>query len=211
MSRSRRPGKDLSAQHIVATCLIMIARRLQFIFAALFFGWARWVSSAELQIGSAHRLSFRDVDGNDLSSADGHVTIVTVVTRQNEAQAHAVADQVPDRCIGNPKYRYVTLVNFQRKLLPPVRGLTRGIIRRRLDAEALEMRPQYEEKRITRDPRRDMYVIADFDGTAVARLGLAPESNDVVVFVFNGQGKLIERWTGVPPANALPKAIAAAE
>jgi hypothetical protein len=54
-------------------------------------------------------------------------------------------------------------------------------------------------------------VVADFDGAAVSRLGMAPESNDVEVFVFSGAGKLVQRWTGVPPEDALAKAVATAE
>ena len=204
------PG-DLSVQRIVASCLNMIARRLQFISAALLLGAVASVSSADLQTGTVYRLKFRDVDGNDLGTADGHVTILTVVTRQNEEKAHVVAAQVPDRCVGDPKYRYVTLVNFQRKLARPLRGLTQTIIRRRLEAEAVKLKPDYNAKKLARDPRKDLYVVADFDGGAVAQLGLAPEATEVAVFVFNGAGKLVERWTGTPPDAALARAIAAAE
>lgn len=189
----------------------MFVRPLQLILLIALGFTAPTANAAPLQIGSVARLTFRDVDGNTLSTADGHVTILTVVTRQNEEQAHAVADQVPDRYVGNAKYRYVTLVNFQRKLAGPIQGLTRVVIRQRLDAEANRLRPEYQAKKIVHDPRKDMFVVADFDGSAVSQLGLLPDSNEVAVFVFNGRGKLIQRWTGVPPNEALPKTIAAAE
>lgn len=190
----------------------MIARPLQLLFAALLLVvLMSHAAAAEVSPGKVASLVFRDVDGNELSTSAGHVTIITVVTRQNENEAHAVAEQVPDRCIGDPKYRYVTLVNFQRKLAGPLQGLTRGIIRRRLDAEAKELKPKYVAKKLTRDPRKDVFVVADFDGAAVSKLGLAVKANEVAVFVFNGEGKLIERWNGVPPENALAKAITAAE
>lgn len=164
-----------------------------------------------LQPGSVHRLSFHDVDGNEFSTADGRVTIVTVVTRDTEDKAHAVADQVPPKCVGDPKYRYVTLVNFQRKLPGALQGMTRGIIRRRLDAEARDLKKDYDAKKLTRDPRKDLYVVADFDGAAVTQLGVAPESNNISVFIFDGKGKLVQRWGDVPPAGAVGKAIAEAE
>lgn len=189
----------------------MSARALQIFSAAFLLVATICLASTELRPGQAYSFSLRDVDGNNLSVADGHVTVISVVTRANEEQAHAIADLVPDRCLGNPKYRYVTLVNFQRKLAGPFQGLTKAIIRNRLDAEAKTLKPQYAAKKLTRDPRRDMFVVADFDGTAVAHLGIAPESNTVACFVFNGAGKLINRWTGVPPPNAVPEAIAAAE
>lgn len=186
-------------------------RPLQSISFFIFCAFALTLDSAPLPPHAIARLTFHDVDGNTLSTADGHVTIITVVTRQNEEQAHAVADQVPDRCVGDPKFRYITVVNFQKKLASPFQGLTRVIIRQRLDAEAQKLRPEYEQKKVGHDPRKDMYVVADFDGSAVSQLGLSSDSNDVAVFVFNGHGKLIQHWTGVPPNESLPNAIAAAE
>lgn len=189
----------------------MIARSLQFISAAVLLTTNALAQASALQPGTVHRLSFHDVDGNDFSTAEGRVTIVTVVTRETEDKAHAVADQVPPKCIGDPKYRYVTLVNFQRKLPGPLQGMTRGIIRRRLDTEAQGLKKDYEAKKLTRDPRKDLYVVADFDGTAVTQLGVVPESNNISVFIFDGKGKLVQRWGDVPSAGAVAKAIAEAE
>lgn len=188
----------------------MIARVLQIISMLALLDGAL-VHAADLQPGSTARLTFRDVDGNNLSTAAGYVTIITVATRQDEGNAKAVADLVPDRYIGDPRYRYVTLVNFERKLARPLHGLTRAIIRQRLDAEAKKLKPKYEAKKIARDPRRDIYVVADFDGSAVAQLGLAPESQQLAVFVFNREGKLIQRWNELPPNDSLARAIAAAD
>ena len=161
--------------------------------------------------GSTHRLTFRDVDGRDLSTSDGHVTILTVVTRADEDKARTVADLVPDRYVGAEKYHYITLVNFERKVPAPFYGLTRAIIRNRLAAEARELQPQYLAKKITHDPRRDLYVIADFDGSATERLGLSAEAAVMAVFVFSGKGELLARWSEVPPGDALPKILATAE
>jgi len=185
----------------------MIARHQQCFFLFLLLAFAVEAQAVEPPPEIGVPLIFQDVDGNRLSTGDGHITIITVVTRSNEKEAKTVAAQVPDRYLGDTKYRYVTLVNFQRKLAGPFRALTRSIIRRRLDAEASELKPKYAAKQITRDPRLDLFVIADFDGGAVSQLGLSPDSKEVVVFVLNGEGKLVERWTGVPPENALSKAI----
>ncbi len=189
----------------------MIARSLQLFSVFMLLGSEASAQTSHLEQGRIYSFSLRDVDGNDLATADGHVTVITVVTRQNEEQAHAAADRVPDRCLGNPKYRYLTLVNFQRKLARPLQGLTRKIIRNRLDAEAEKLKPEYEAKNLTRDPRRDVFVVADFDGSAVAKLGLSPESDTVAIFIFDGRGKLIKRWDGVPPGDSLAQAIAVAE
>lgn len=168
-------------------------------------------ANAALEPGEVYDLTFRDVDGNALSTRDGKGTIITVITRHDETSAQAVADLVPDRYIGDPNFRYITLVNFQRKLIRPIWGLTRTIIRSRLDAVAEKRRPLYRTKQIARDPRADVHVVADFDGSAVNQLGLTPEADRVAVFVFDGQGKLRARWDEVPPGDELPKTLAAIE
>ena len=171
---------------------------------------AGFAAASEPKTGTVAPLTFEDVDGNELSTADGHVTIITVVTRAAGDEARMVAEQVPDRFIGDPKYRYITLVNFQGKLPGALHAVTRGVIRGRLDAEAKGRKPKYEAKNLARDPRHDIHVVADFDGKAVSQLGLSPDSSDVEVFVFNGEGKIDRHWTDVPPNNSLGKAIAAA-
>ena len=195
----------------MTTCLHMIARCLQSFFLALILAATATAAAAELQVGATHRLTFRDVDGQDLSTAAGHVTIITVITRENENEARAVSKFVPERYIGDPKYRYITMVNFQGKLPGPLRGVTRAVIRSRLDAEAKELKPRYVAKHLTRNPRDDVYVVADFDGRAVTRLGLSPDSAKLAVFVFDGKGTLVARFDGVPSEPAMVKAIAAAE
>ena len=188
----------------------MITRSLQFFSIFLLLATAGIAEARALKAGTTAPLTFEDVDGNELSTADGHVTIITVVTRAAGEEARIVAEQVPDRFIGDPKYRYITLVNFQGKLPGMLHGVTRGVIRGKLDAEARKRKPMYEAKNLARDPRRDIYVVADFDGTAVSQLGLSPDSSDVQVFVFNGEGKIDRHWTAIPPNESLGEALAAA-
>ncbi len=188
----------------------MIVRTLQRISTAL-LSLIFLAAANPVQTGSTARLVFHDVDGNELSTANGHVTIITVIARQNEAKAQAVADHVPDRYLGDRHYRYVTMVNFQHKLLSALQGLTKAIIRNRLNAEADRLRPEYTSKKIDHDPRQDMFVVADFDGSAVTQLGLTPEFDGLAVFVFNGHGKVIAHWNEVPSEDMLAKAISAAE
>ncbi|CAN5244545.1 hypothetical protein BH20VER2_BH20VER2_08600 [soil metagenome] len=189
----------------------MIRRGHQLFFLLCAVGFTAAAVGDELLPGSTHRLVFRDVDGHDLSTAEGRVTIITVVTRRNEEKAREIAALVPEYAVGDPQYRYITMVNFQQKLARPLHGLTRAIIRRRLDAEARDLQERYTERQLTRDARQDVSVVADFDGRALAQLGLSPDTDEIAVFVFNRQGKLIARWSDVPPPDALPKAIAAAE
>jgi hypothetical protein len=187
----------------------MFARRLQILSVALLCTCAV-PTRATLQPGSVHDLRFRDVDGRDLATADGKITIVTVTTRAGEDKARAVAKLVPDQYIGDPNYRYITLVDFEGKMPRAIRGVTRAVIRSRLDGEAKLLKPRYEAKKLTRNPRKDDYVVADFDGTAVAQLGLTPGGSDVTVFIFDSRGKLVARWDGMPPERAFVEALTGA-
>lgn len=161
----------------------------------------------EMRPGNIYQLTFTDVDKRQLSTADGHVMVITVVTRKDEHKAEAVGDNFPHAYVGDPKYRLIQLVNFQQNIFPPLRGMVGAVIRSRLNAEAKELQKTYAARHITRDARHDIFVIADFDGKAVSQLGIAPTSSEFAVFVFDGHGRLIRRWNDVPPADALAAAI----
>jgi hypothetical protein len=162
---------------------------------------------AELRPGNNYPLTFTDVDRHQLPTSDGHVTIITVLTRRDEEKAQAVGDRVPHQYYGDPKFRLITLVNFQQKIFPPFRGMISAIIRYRLDTEAKELQKVYTERKLKRNPRDDIFVVADFDGKAVSQLGIAPASSDFAVFVFDGHGRLVRRWSDVPSTEALAQAI----
>jgi len=161
----------------------------------------------ELRVGNNYPLTFTDVDRHQLSTADGHVTIISVVTRRDEAKAQRVGDSVPHIYFGDPKFRLITLVNFQQGILPPFRGFVSAMIRNRLDAEAKDLQKIYSERHLTRNPRNDIFVLADFDGKAVSQLGISPASSEFAVFIFDGHGRLVRRWTDVPSAESLAQGI----
>jgi hypothetical protein len=181
-------------------------RPLQYFFLASILA-ATPASAIELRRGSFYPLTFTDVDRHPLSTSDGHVTIITVVTRKDEQKAQQVGDRVPHIYLGDPKFRLITLVNFQRSIFPPFQGMIMAIIRSRMDAEAKDLQKVYASKHLTRNPRSDIFVVADFDGKAVSQLGIAPSSSEFAVFVFDGHGRLVRRWNDVPSAEALTAAL----
>jgi hypothetical protein len=189
-----------------STPLRVFARPLRYFFLAAFLAttgaWA-----IELRPWNAYPLTFNDVDRHQLSTSDGHVTIITVVTRKDEQKAQQVGDRVPRVYLGDPKFRLITVVNFQKGIFPPLQGMIMAIIRTRLDAEAKELQKIYSAKHLTRNPRSDIFVVADFDGKAVSQLGVAPLSSAFAVFVFDGRGRLIRRWNDGPSAEALTAAL----
>jgi hypothetical protein len=186
----------------------VFVRPLQYFFlAALVVAAISAVRAIELRLGNAYPLTFTDVDQDQLSTSDGHVTIITVVTRKDEQKAQTVGDRFPRVYLGDPKYRLIMLVNFQQKIFSPFRGLAAAIIRHRLDAEAKELQKIYSAKHLNRNPRYDIFVVADFDGKIVSQLGIAPTSPEFAVFAFDGRGRLVRRWNDVPSADALTAAL----
>jgi len=168
---------------------------------------ATTLPATELHPGNTYSLTFTDVDRHQLSTSDGHVTIITVLTRKDEEKAEQVGERVPHVYLGDPKYRLITLVNFQRGIFPLFQGMINAIIRNRMDAEAKELQAIYTAKHLTRNPRSDIFVVADFDGKPALKLGIPSASSEFAVFVFDGRGRLVRRWNDVPSPEALAAAL----
>src|ERR1043166_1498698 len=177
-------------------------RRPQYFFVALLFAVAN-AQAVQLRPGNTYPFVFTDVDHHQLSTADGHVTIISVVTNRDEAKAQTVGDRVTQITLGDPKIRLINLVNFQQNIFPPLRGMVSAIIRHRLDTEAKDIQKIYAQPHINRTTRDDIYVVADFDGKAVTQLGMSPTSSDFGVFIFDGKGRLVRHWTDVPTLEML--------
>lgn len=189
-----------------STCLRVFARPLQYFFLAAILAGTP-VRANEMRPGNVYPLTFTDVDRQQLSTSDGHISIITVVTRKDEQKAQQVGDRVPHVYLGDPRFRLITMVNFQQKIFSPFRGMISVIIRSRMDAEAKELQKIYTAKHLTHNPRSDIFVVADFDGKAVSQFGIAPSSSEFVVFVFDGRGRLVRRWNDVPSVDALSAAL----
>ena len=160
---------------------------------------------ADLSIGRIYPLKFTDVNGNTLLTSDGHVTVVVVTAPSNVSKAQLVGDRAPDHCLGNPTYRMITVVKFARHSRP-VRAILTAGARRRLNAEVKRVQPRYDAKKITRDPRREIFVVADFDEISLAELDV-PKSVNFRAFVFGRRGELVAQWNDVPSAEDLAVAL----
>lgn len=184
----------------------MILRLLQCFFAAA-LALPITGQANTLEPEQSYQFAFTDVDGNQLSLHDGHVTLVTVIVKQDQAKADAVGDRVPEKYLGDPHYRLITVVNFKKKISPFFQGVASAIMRHRLDLEAVRLQARYSAKQSERDPRSDLFAVADFDGKATSKLGMQPDSDECAVFLFDGEGKLLRHWPEIPPADELATAL----
>ena len=148
-----------------------------------------------------HARQFVDFDSRTISTADGVTSVIVLTPRAQTDKAQLVAARVPEFCLGNPAYRMVTVVNLVRARV--ARGLVRMVMRRRLTAEAAQLQRRYDAAGIRKDARRDVFVVADFDGAATRALGADPAAPEFHVFVFGPGGNLLREWREVPDAAEL--------
>lgn len=178
-----------------------------FILVAGFIGTLTIPILAGATAGQTYRVNFTDIDGKALSTADGRITTVVLVSKENVDKAHEVGDRVPDVCLGNPAYRMITIVTFDTKHSRLVRNFMTSVMRRRVDSRAKQLQARYDQLKIARSARQDVWVVADFDGTIAAQFDSKPEATLFHVFVFGKNGELLKQWNDVPSVEELGDAL----
>jgi hypothetical protein len=190
-----------------STSLIVKTSRVQILFIALAFFLSATSIWADLTVGRDYQISATDVDGNTFSTADGHLTTVVLCSKANIDKARLVGDRSPDFCLGNPAYRMITVISFETKHSAPTRAVLKSVIRHRLGSESRRLQTRYDQLKIARDARRDVFAVADFDGTITKQLGVEPAADLFRVFVFGKNGELIKEWSDVASAEDLAAAL----
>jgi hypothetical protein len=97
----------------------------------------------------------------------------------------------------------ITVLNFTKKDILLGRAIATTFVRRRLNEEAKRLQLRYDDKKIARNARGDVFAVADFDGTVSSQLGGQPEATEFRVFVFGKDGELRKQWNNVPAADDL--------
>jgi len=191
-----------------AICLLVSVRALQFfsLLAVALLLPATLLRGA-LSTGTTYPISFVDIDGNKLSTSDGHMTIVVLTTTWDHEKARAVGDNVPDFCLGNPDYRMITVVHFTGRYMTIGRQIATAFIRHRMREAAKRLRARYDALKISHDAARDIFVVPDFDGTVASQLGQAEGATDFCVFVFGRNGELLQQWHVVPSTEQLASVL----
>jgi hypothetical protein len=198
----------LSLERILGNLLFVNVRALQiFLPPATAFVLMATPVRGELSTGSTNSISFVDLDGNKLSTADGHVSVVVLTTSADREKARSVGDHVPDFCLGNPAYRMITVVHFTGRHMAIGRRMAMAFIRHRVSEAAKRLQARYDAQKISRDAKSDIFVVTDFDGTIASQLGQSAGATDFCVFVFGETGDLLAQWHTVPSADELAAAI----
>ena len=187
-----------------ALCLLVKASAFQiFLFVATGLLLPPALLRGTLSTGTTYSINFVDIDGNNLSTSDGHVSIVVLTTTADREKARAVGDHVPDFCLGNPNYRMITIVHFTRKHTAIGRRIATRFIRHRVREEAKRLQARYDSQKVSRHAEGDIFVVTDFDGTAASQLGKTASARDFSVFLFGPTGELLAQWPEVPSTDQL--------
>jgi len=139
-----------------------------FFIALLLLLW----TISESAPGQNDSLKLVDVDGNTFSTADGHITILVLTTQAGIDKARAAGDRTPDFCLGNPAYRMITVVVFEKNHSKPARLILSAIMRRRLESDGHRLQDRYDKLKIAQKARGHVSAVADFDGTIGRKLGM---------------------------------------
>jgi len=185
-------------------CLLVKLRALQFFFVAAIqpFLTATLLHGA-LSSGAIYSFSFVDIDGNKLSTADGHVTLLVLATTADREKVRAVGDRVPDYCLGNPNYGMITVIRFTSKHTAIGRKVITALVKHRINEAASRLQNRYNANNISRDARKDIFTVMDFDGSASSQIDEPGAAASFRVLVFARDGKLLAQWTDVPSAKQL--------
>jgi hypothetical protein len=199
-----RQTRDCKRTTSSAICLLVNLRALEFflviaiapfINAALLYG--------ALSSGAIYSLDFVDISGNKLSTADGHVTVLVLATTAEREKVQVVGERVPNFCLGNPNYRMITIVRFTSRHTAIGRRIATALVKHRVNEAARRLQGRYDANKISRDARKDIFTVLDFDGSASSQLDDSAQSAPFRVLVFARDGKLLAQWTDVPSAKQL--------
>ncbi|HZR04968.1 MAG TPA: hypothetical protein VFA61_03975 [Candidatus Udaeobacter sp.] len=206
MEKSSTQAESCHGTTLSPICLLVTPRALQFFFCIGTLILLAPLRGA-LSVGATYPLSFVDIDGNKHSTADGHLTVIVLTTPADREKARTVGDRVPEYCLGNPDYRMITVIRFARRHTVVGRKIATAFIRHQVNQEAKRLQTRYDEKKIVREARKDIFVATDFDGSISSQLGEPEGATDFRVFVFGRNGELIALWRGVPSADQLAVAL----
>lgn len=182
----------------------MNAQRLQlFLHFILIFAAVCFAGGSDLKIFA---INFSDLDGNELSTADGHVTVLVFVTSATANNAQTVGDLIPDFCLGNPTYRMITVVEAK-KHLKPIRLAFESIARGRLETAGRRLQARYDDHKITRPARKDVFAVIDYGGEISGKFADKIAISDFCIVILGPTGELRKEWMQLPTTQQLAAAL----
>jgi hypothetical protein len=97
----------------------------------------------------------------------------------------------------------ITIVRFTSRHTAIGRRIATGLVKHRVNEAARRLQGRYDANKISRDARKDIFTVLDFDGSASSRLDDSAQAAPFRVLVFARDGKLLAQWTDVPSTKQL--------
>lgn len=155
----------------------------------------------------ADELDIVDLAGNKIPLRDGHVTELVLATTNEAERAEKVGDNTPDYCLGNPKFRLITVLEFASHHSAPMRAMIDKLARGRRESIANRLQKRYDALQIKREARADVCIATDYDGAMAKQFEISLGEHVFEVFVLDGKGKVVQHWSDVPARDALETAL----
>lgn len=150
--------------------------------------------SAALTLGHADPIEVTDVDGKKIVlNRTGGVTAVVYSNSALQKNTRETAKYF-DPFHGRKEFRGIVVVDLRKSVAGWMKGVTLGIIRNDLEAEAKRVKPFYVKNGNPGNPRDDLGVVADFKGEVCQSLDWKEELKEVEVIVYAPDGKEAGRW-----------------
>src|SRR4051812_657947 len=110
----------------------MRRNRLQMLLSGFVLAILISVSFGAPVTGQTYVVSMTDVDGRTFSTADGRITTLVFASSNDIDKAREVGNRTPDHCLGNPEFRMITVLRFEKSHSRAAQAITKAVVRRRL-------------------------------------------------------------------------------
>jgi len=196
------PAKGKQHSHHPALCgkdWVMMDRRTPFFHRACrsAFALASLLLLARTVCFGAD-LALESINGRTARIGEGIPVMVTVIDDKQANAARRAGDLVSDEAIAHRQILQVTVVNFQNRLQPSMHRISKAQMELDLKKAATRLVPIYRRLGVSHSPNDDLYAIADFDGSVSGKLGVDSAQDPVVVLLYDGRGRPVARFNGVP-------------
>ncbi len=151
-----------------------------------------------------------DLDhGTILLNQPGTVTVV-IGTSQDSWKAARLAYKAMYPFQGKTDFRFIPVVDLHKSLATLFPSIAEGQMRKNLDMEAADLKPQFLKNGNNADPRISCHLVPDFKGTLLSQLNWGGKSNQLHAIVYGADGREIRRWDSVGDTQELEAVVRSA-
>ncbi|HSI82274.1 MAG: hypothetical protein ACAI35_22260 [Candidatus Methylacidiphilales bacterium] len=154
----------------------------------------------------AGAITVKDADDRNVTFNPAGKTVVVLNCNPTTQWRTRDAGMALDTFQGNKNFRLIVLVDLRSSMAKVVKGYVMKRMRTDLDAEAVRIKPFYAAKGNLDNPRNDISVIPDWNGSICAQLSWPEESPNFRAVVFK-DGQELKRFDNLTEDGPLVAAV----